>query len=104
MEHATLAATAAAHDDPIETGKLIVEPVPDPAADVFERRHLQPRDLVQVIVVEFGAQPGDALFDLAEIAQPVLLPVGFALEKDLNLERVAVEPRITMTSATFTAR
>ena len=92
MEHATLAATAASHDDSIETGKLIVEPVPDPAADIFERRHLQPGNLVQIIVVEFGAQFGDALFDLAEIAQPFLFLVGFALEIDLNLERVTVEP------------
>src|SRR4051812_49788664 len=66
--------------------------LPDPTADVFERRHLQPRDLIQIIVVEFGAKLGDALFDLAEIAQPFLLLVGLTLEKDLNLERVAVQP------------
>ena len=75
MEHAPLAATAAAHDDPIETGKLVVEPVPDPAADVFKRRHLQPRNLIQLIVVEFGAQLGNALLDLAKIAHPVFLLV-----------------------------
>src|SRR5215211_1010737 len=92
VEYATLAATAASHDDSIETGKLIVKPVPDPAADIFECRHLQPGDLIQVIVVEFGAHFGDTLFDLAEIAQPFLLLVGFALEKDLNLERVTMEP------------
>src|SRR3954465_5723414 len=78
VEHATLAATAASHDNSIETGKLIVEPVPDPAADIFETEHLQPGNLVQIIVVEFGASSRDTLFDLAEIAQPFLLLVGLA--------------------------
>ena len=55
------------------------------------------RDLVQAIVVEFGAQRGDALPDPGEIAHPVPFLVGLALEKDLNLERVVVEPRITVT-------
>ncbi len=95
-EYATLAATAAAHHDPIETGKLVVETVPDPAADVFEGRHFQTDDLIQVMVVEFGAQFVNALRDLIEIAYPILLFVGLALEGDLSLERVAVEPRITV--------
>ena len=86
MEHAPLAATAAAHDDPIETGKLVVEPVPDPAADVFEGRHFQTNDPIQVMVVEFDTQFVNALRDLIEIAYSILLFVGLALEEDLSLE------------------
>jgi hypothetical protein len=96
IEYATLAATTAAHDNPTETGKLVAEPVPDPAADVFQRRHFQTRNLIQVMVVEFGAQFGDQLPDLVKIAHPIRLLVGLAPENDLNLERVTVEPRITV--------
>jgi hypothetical protein len=96
VEYTTLAAAAAAHDNPIETGEPVVEMVPDPAANVFKGRHFQTDDLIQVMMVEFGAQLGNALGDLIKIAYPILLFVGFSLEEDLNLERVAVEPRITV--------
>ena len=36
---------------------------------IFSRvRDLQPQDFIQVIVIEFGAQLGDALLDLGEVA------------------------------------
>ena len=80
------AATAAAHDNPVETGYLVVEPMPDPAADIFQGRHLQSGNFIQIVVVEYGAQLGDVVLDLVEVAQPVLRPVGLAPEKDLHLE------------------
>jgi hypothetical protein len=99
VEDAPLAATAAAHDNPVETRYLVVEPMPYPAADIFERRHLQPGDFIQVIVVEYGAKLGDVPLDFGEIAQPVLRPVWFAPEEDLHLERVTVKPGIMMAIA-----
>src|SRR4051812_5915544 len=61
--YAAFPATAAAHDNPVETGELPVEPVPNPPADVFQRWHLEPRNLIQIIVIKFDAQLRDALLD-----------------------------------------
>src|SRR5438874_10465056 len=82
------AARTAAHENPVKTRQLIVQPVPDPATDILERRHFEPLDVVEIAVVELMTQLADMLLDLAEIAQPLLLPVLLALQEHLDLEGV----------------
>src|SRR6266851_9376744 len=95
-EDAAFAARTAAHEDPVETGQLIVQPVPDPAADILERRHFEPLDVVEIAMVELMTELDDMPFELTEIAQPMLLLVFLALQEHLDPEGVAVQPSIRM--------
>jgi hypothetical protein len=92
-ERTTLATTryAASYDNSVQTRHDPVEPPPDPCRDVLERRHLEPVDIVEVLMVEILTQRFDVGLDIDKAGRPSELDVRGAGHHDFDHERVPVQ-------------
>ena len=64
---------------------------PDPLGQHFTGRIFQPRDVVQVVVVQALVQRLEDRLDLGEVANPAGVRVEVAAQVDRHFERVAVQ-------------
>src|SRR5262249_26875443 len=89
-----MAGDAAPYGDAVEAWQRIVEPVPDPARDVLERRHGEPFDLVKEAMVELVLHLGDHRVDLGEAGDPAIALIRVAAQIDFDHEGMAVHGRV----------
>ena len=73
-----------------------MERVPDPHAEIFEAGLREPGDVVQHAMVERLADLARRTLDASEVGNESRCRVGLAAERDLDLERMAVDAAIGM--------
>ena len=87
---AALVAAVAVHADPRHLAGVL-DPLPDEARQVFQRRRPERLDLVEELVVERLLHLGHAAFEQAEIEHHAGRGIGRAAHADLGAERMAVD-------------
>ncbi len=80
------------HDDLAQTDALRCEFSPKPCRHVFDRRILQPGDVVQVGVIELPQKRLHRLSDFRVIVKPSRRRIDVALDGNFESETMAVHP------------
>lgn len=79
-----------------QTGHPSLESGRYPLSNTFERRHLQPVDVVKISVIELLFDPSQRPFEIRKIEDEARLGIGFALKSDAHMKRMPMDPRVGM--------
>src|SRR5262249_40906642 len=74
-----------------ERGELRLHAVPDPLREILARRVLEPRDLVEVVMIELVPERLPDVVDHAVVDEPTRLRIHRTGDRELDLERVPVQ-------------
>ena len=75
-----------------ETEQPVVQAIPQPDGDALKRRHFEPLDLIQEVMIERLARLGQRRFDIVEVQQHAGRGIRLAVDGDAGAERMSVDP------------
>ncbi len=93
---AAVALRIAPHFNARERGQVGLEALPDPARNVLEARALEPRDVVEIAMVQLLAQGGAARLDVGQVGDEARLRIRGATQHDARRERMSVQSALAI--------
>lgn len=79
-----------------QTGTKRLQPFPEPARQIFQRRVFQPLHLIEVVVIEHRDQRRHRPADLPMLINPPHRRVDLAFDRNHHTEAMPVNPRALM--------
>src|SRR6476659_7828649 len=79
-----------------ESEKTTIQEIPQPYGDALKRRHVEPLDLVQEVMIERLARLSQRRFDIVEVQQHPGRGIRLAVDGDAGAERMSVDPGVGM--------